>query len=174
MRPAYKPVQLAYFVNDVRASALKMTKTLGAGPFFVLDKIQLSRCDLRGKPGDFVHTSAYGQWGDVMMELVQQDSEGPSPFRDMYAPGEEGIHHVACFVDSMQSSIDEYALAGFALASRAETMGSEFAFIDTSATLGHMIEIYIGDERLRGFYDFVRDAARNWDGSDPIRNLSTL
>jgi Glyoxalase/Bleomycin resistance protein/Dioxygenase superfamily len=174
MLPAYKPVQLAYFVTDVRAAARRMAATLGAGPFFVLDKIKLDSCDLRGKPGDFVHTSAYGQWGEMMMELVQQDSDGPSPFRDLYAPGEEGIHHVACFVDSTQDAIDDYARAGFTLASRATTMGSEFAFVDTSKVLGHMIEIYVGDARLRGFYDFVRDAARGWDGSNPVRDLSAL
>ena len=63
-----------------------MHQTFGAGPFLVSDNIQLAWAELRGVAGNFVHTSAYGQWGDVMLELVQQDSEGPSPFRDMFEP----------------------------------------------------------------------------------------
>ena len=36
-----------------------------------------------------------------MIELVQQDVEESSPFRDMYALGEEGVHHVVVVVDSL-------------------------------------------------------------------------
>jgi hypothetical protein len=34
-----------------------------------------------------------------------------------------------------------------------------------------MIEIYVPDTGLRRFYDFVRDSAVNWDGSEPVRTL---
>jgi hypothetical protein len=167
-----RPVQIAYFVRDIRAAAARMHATFGAGPFFVIERIELARAEHRGKPCLFVHSSAYGQWGDVMMELVQQDVEGPSPFRDMYAPGEEGLHHVAQFVDDVQQSIDHYAAAGMPLAARAHThSGVEFAFVDATATLGHMIELYVGDTNLRGFYDFVRNSASGWNGEDPVRTL---
>ena len=86
-----------------------MHQTFGAGPFLVSDNIQLAWAELRGIAGNFVHTSAYGQWGDVMMELVQQDSEGPSPFRDMFEPGQQGIHHVAVMVDSMKDAYEHFA-----------------------------------------------------------------
>jgi hypothetical protein len=142
----------------------------GAGPFFVVDNIELEWGEHRGKACSFVHSSAYGQWGDVMMELVQQDSEGPSPFRDIYGPGEEGLHHVACFVDSMDGSISRFAALGYPAAARARAMvGTEFAFIDTRKTLGHMIEIYVPDDTLSGFYNFVKEASLDWDGSDPVR-----
>ncbi len=165
-------VQIAYFVTDAKAAALRMATAFGAGPFFLAERIELAWCEYRGVASDFVHTSAYGQWGDVMMELVQQDSEGPSPFRDMYGKGEEGIHHVAIMVESMTETYAHYQSLGFAVAARAETRsGVEFAFIDTTAALGHMIEIYQGTPQLRGFYAFVKEASRDWDGSDPLRPL---
>jgi hypothetical protein len=171
--PPVRPVQIAYFVNDVRAAASRMHAVFGAGPFHVIDRIVLARAEHRGAPCPFVHSSAYGQWGDVMMELVQQDVEGPSPFRDLYAPGEEGLHHIATFVDDVQQAIDGYAAAGMPLATRAVThSGVEFAFIDATATLGHMIELYVADAALRGFYDAVRASARAWDGTRPVRTLS--
>ena len=165
-------VQLAYFVSDVRASAEVMHLRFGAGPFFVVDRIELAWGEHRGKPCEFLHSSAYGQWGEVMMELVQQDREGPSPFRDMYGPGEEGIHHVATIVDSMADTRAHYAGVGFELAARAETRtGTEFAFVDTTEALGHMVEIYEGTRTIRDFYGFVRTAAVNWDGRNPVRTL---
>jgi hypothetical protein len=163
----YQPVQVAYFVNDIRKAATSMASTLGAGPFYVIENIQLDWCEHRGESGDFVHSSAYGQWGNVMLELVQQEGEGDSPFRDMYQPGEEGIHHVACFVDSIEDTVAWYEQRGFPLASRAMAQqGTEFAFIDTRSLLGHMLEIYVADEALSGFYHLVKETAEGWDGKD--------
>ncbi len=165
-------VQVAYFVNYARAAAERMARTFGAGPFFVFERIELAWGEHRGELCDFLHTAAYGQWGEVMMELVQQDREGPSPFRDLYRPGEEGLHHVATMVDSLEATYQHYAALGFPIAARAETRtGTEFAFIDTVSALGHMVEVYEGTEALRGFYAFVHDAARNWDGTDPVRTI---
>ena len=165
-------VQIAYFVSDAESSAVDAARRLGAGPFFVNQRIELAWGEHRGKPQKFLHTSAYGQWGSVMMELVQQDEEGPSPFRDLYAPGEQGVHHVAQMVDSMQDTYQYCAQAGIEVAARAETLtGTEFAFIDTVTPLGHMIEIYEKNEQLNGFYEMVRSASLGWDGSEPVRYL---
>ncbi len=167
-----RPVQIAYFVTDIYAAAERMSATLGAGPFHVMERIELASAEHRGEPCPFVHSSAYGQWGEVMMELVQQDVEGPSPFRDMYRPGEEGLHHVALFVPELRSAIDDGARAGLPLATRAATSGGvEFAFLDATAGLGHMIELYVPDETLLEFYSFVRQSAQGWDGRDPVRRL---
>ena len=107
-----------------------------------------------------------------MLEYVQQDEESPSPFRDMYAPGESGVHHMATIVDSLPRAYAHYQSLGFEVAARAATLtGTEFAFIDTTESLGHMIEIYERSEALVGFYDLVQAASVDWDGTDPIRSL---
>ena len=164
-------VQIAYFVTDIRASALSMAENFGAGPFFIASRIELASSEHQGQKRKFLHSSAYGQWGEIMLELVQQDEEGPSPFRDMYGPGEEGIHHGAQFVDSMDQAIAKYQQGGFPLTARARTLQGnvEFAFIDTRSTLGHMLEIYEPVELLLNFYKMVKNASVNWDGKDPVR-----
>ncbi|MEQ8859097.1 MAG: VOC family protein [Pseudomonadales bacterium] len=165
------PVQIAYFVTDIERAARRMNARFGAGPFFVTRRIALARGEHRGRSCRFVHSSAYGQWGDIMLELVQQDEEGPSPFRDRFAPGQEGLHHLAFFVADLEAAIAACRADGLNLASRATTeSGVEFAFVDDAA-LGHMLELYEGDSMLRGFYRLVREAADGWDGSDPIREL---
>jgi hypothetical protein len=165
-------VQVAYFVGDARAAAARMAHMFGAGPFFFAEKIELAWGEHRGASRKFLHSSAYGQWGELMLELVQQDEEGPSPFRDMYAPGQEGIHHVAMIVDSLEATYRHYADLDVTVAARAETLsGVEFAFLDTTASLGHMLEIYERSDQLQGFYSMVRRAAEGWDGAEPVRSL---
>lgn len=166
--------QVAYFVSDARASALKMHRQFNCGPFHVVAEIKLAWAESRGQPIDFIHTSAFGQWGEIMVELVQQDSEGSSPFRDMYAPGEEGIHHVATMVDSLPDTYDYYKDEGYDIALRAKTeTGTEFGFIDATKSLGHMIEVYERSEPLIAFYRYIKDAAVNPKPDQPFLN-STL
>lgn len=165
-------VQLAYFVRDAEQAALRAAERLGAGPFFLIPRIELAWGEHRGRPQTFLHTSAYGQWGGVMLEFVQQDEEGPSPFRDLYRPGEEGLHHVAQMVDSLPETYRDCERQGLALAARAATRtGTEFAFVDSVALLGHMIEVYEKAPGLLAFYERVRAAAVGWNGQDAIRRL---
>lgn len=163
-----KAVQIAYFVNDIFDAAERMARTFGAGPFIVSEHIELSSCLYRGKEVPFDHSSAYGQYGNVMMELVQQNNEGLSPFRDMYGPGEEGLHHVAVFAEDLHETLRKMNGNGYETASLAVTRngGVEFAFVDATKDLGHMIEVYEPTDMLTGFYDMVRHAADGWNGRD--------
>ena len=166
-------VQIAYHVPDIEAAAVQMARQLGAGPFFISKGIQLSKGWHRGQDCPFVHSSAYGQWGDVMVEFVQQDSGGPSPFRDLYQPGERGLHHMAVMTADLRASYQHFGDRGLRLATRACTLsGVEFAFIDALSSLGHFIEIYESSDQLLVFYQMVKEAAINFDVEDPIRYLN--
>ena len=68
--PLGTPVQIAYGVREVRAAAARRAATTGAGPFVVASHIQLAAARVGGVPGAFDHSSAYGQWGRIMVELV--------------------------------------------------------------------------------------------------------
>jgi hypothetical protein len=78
--------QVAYFVPDMRAAARAHSALYGSGPYFVADNIPLTLCRYRGQPGKLDHSSAYGQWGEVMIEFVQQNNPEPSVFFDRYSP----------------------------------------------------------------------------------------
>ena len=164
------PVQIAYAVNDAHQAADQWAKDFGAGPFFIAEHIPVTNVIHRGNPGVFDHTSAYGQWGNIMVELVQDHGEGPSAIRDLYAPGETGLHHVAYFVDDLDTATTELAERGFPLAMSAEARGTtRFHFIDAVSQMGHFLELYEPSPALQSFYQKVRDTSMDWDGSDPIR-----
>lgn len=166
--------QVALFVADVRAAARAHHAAFGSGPFFVADNIPLARAVHRGVERELDHSSAYGQWGDVMVEFVQQNNPGPSAFRDLYPEGSGrwGMHHIAVFADDVDAEIARFSGQGAPCALRAEmTDGFVFAFADTSATLGVMTEIYAPAPVLLDFYGMVAQAAKDWRGGDPIKTI---
>ncbi len=167
--------QVAYFCADVRAAAAAHHAAFGSGPFFVADNIPVARSVHRGVERVLDHSSAYGQWGEVMIEFVQQNNAGPSPFHDMYpeGSGRYGLHHVAVFVDDVDAALADFAAQGAPCAMRAEMAdGFVFAFADTTATLGHMTELYSPRPSLTGFYAMIADAAK--EGAPPRDLITTI
>jgi hypothetical protein len=166
------PVQIAYAVPDVLAAANVWADEVGAGPFFVRRHIELEDVMYRGDPATFDHSSAYGQWGPIMVELIQDHGSAPSVIRERFGPAESGLHHLAFFVDDLNSAVNGLVAGGLQVAMIARTRGGvDFCFIDAVATHGHMLELYVGTDHLRRFYDTVAVAARGWSGVDPVRML---
>ena len=158
------PVQVAYAVDDVVLAAQRWVAR-GVGPFFVIEHIELRSVRVRGVSGTFDHSSAYAQWGPLMVELICQHSGGQNP-----VVGTTGVHHIAHFVDDFAAASAALTARGDAEAMYAETgSGMPFAFHDARAEHGHFVEIYERTERLGRFYEMVRDASVRWNGADPIR-----
>lgn len=157
--------QIAYAVDDVAGAAPRFASRLGAGPFFVRHHPPLRCTDGQGAPGVFHHSSAYGQWGDVQVELVTVHG----------APARPGIHHVARFVPELDGEIERLGALGWPLVMRAETgSGIPFAFCDARADLGHLVELYEPTPGLLWFYAEIRAASEGWDGSSPSRPMEDL
>jgi hypothetical protein len=170
---ALHPVQMAYHVPDAAAAARHYSAQMGWGPFFLLEHIALAKSLHRGCPARFDHTSAYGQAGELMVEFIMQHDDAPSALRDLFGANETGIHHVACFVPSLTDALEKYRRKGFEVALEARTVAGDvdFAMIDTSSALGHMLELYEETTALQRFYAHVRRAAHAWDGTDPVRRI---
>jgi catechol 2,3-dioxygenase-like lactoylglutathione lyase family enzyme len=167
--------QIAYFVSDVERAAREHSRTFGSGPYFVVKNIPLRTVLHRGREALLDHSSAYGQWGELMIEFVQQNNPGASAFHDMYpeGSGREGLHHVALIVEDLRSARREFADAGLTEALYAEMSdGFAFVMIDDVKRHGHMIELYQGVPALVGFYSMVKEAARGFTGADPVRAFS--
>ena len=161
--PLHQPVQIAYAVTDVATAAARFAATTGAGPFFVVEHIALDAARVCGVDGTFDHSSAYGHWGTVMVELVEEHSRPPI----VAAPG---LHHLAFMVDDLGAAVEWCTAKGWEEALFARTTrGQEFAFCDARHDLGHLIEMYEPSARLLAFYALVAAAADGWDGIDPVR-----
>jgi hypothetical protein len=160
------PVQIAYAVDDVERAATSWAAR-GVGPFFVREHIEVTNVRVRGRASSFDHSSAYGQWGDLMVELIHQHDGGDVP-----VVGTAGIHHVAHFVDDFASAAAHLGDGGHREILYAETTtGLPFAFHDGGVERGHLIEIYECTPPLARFYELVRAASVGWNGADPVRRL---
>ena len=152
------PVQLAWVVTDVDVAAADFADRYGAGPFVVARHIEVVDVVHRGVPGRFDHSSAYGQWGELMVELVQQHGDDPSPVTE-HGAGPQ-LHHVAHLVDDLDDALARCADAGLATAFTARTAGGlAFAFVDARPVLGHFLELYEPSDVLVAFYARVRSLA---------------
>jgi hypothetical protein len=151
-------VQLAYAVDDVHAAARRFERDLGAGPFVVSEHIAIEpdRDDVL-----FDHSSAYGQWGNLQVELVHVHSAQPASLARAVMRT-SGLHHVAWFVETFDTEQRRLHDRGWPCVLSARAGDVRFAFHDARAELGHLVEIYEPSSRLLAFYDHVASLA----GSD--------
>lgn len=167
--------QLAYYVPDARTAAQHWAATHNAGPFFLLEHIELENVVYKGTPTTLDHTSAYGWCDGLMIELVQQNCDKASVFSNRTY----GLHHCASFATDLSQELARLERAGHQTAMTASTAnGVKFAFVGDdesgpfgSAPLGHYLELYEDQAAIRGFYTMVEEAAQDWNGKTPLRSI---
>ncbi len=165
-------MQLAYVPADFEAALAFWTKTMGAGPFFALDHVQLEGVKYRGAPADIDFSMALGYWGDLQIELIRQHNASPSIYKTWRDEGREGLHHVCILVDDMAAARAVCAQARAVVMQEAQVPGGgEVIYVDTGGGPGTMVEILKPAPGGREFFAMMRDAARGWDGADPLRRL---
>ena len=162
------PVQIAYAVDHLEREAEIFAEQFGAGPFFVRHHPPFEATH-RGGPAVFNHSSAYGQWGEMQVELVRFGECSPASLHRSVVAG-SGLHHMAMFVDSLSAEQHRLEALGMPCVMLSTTpSGLQFAFHDARAQLGYLIEIYEPADSVLRLYRKVRDAADGWDGTDPVR-----
>lgn len=174
-------VQIAYRVDDLEAACHDWAQKVGAGPFLVRRHLPVVASH-HGKPAIYDHSAAFGQWGPVMLEIIQLHECEPASMRQVLeheAPGSATsgavpwagqVNHFACFVDDLEAASAALIEQGMPLTmSLTTSSGMEVRFHDARHVVGGVLELYVDTEHLRGFYDTVASLAEGWDGSDVVR-----
>lgn len=167
-RPAI--IQYAWVVPNLEEGARRWHATTGIGPFLVNRDLKLDAPRHRGLPSNTRFSTAVAQHGEVQIELVAQHDDTPSAYRDTVPAGASAFHHVAFIASDFDADLAHYTDQGFAVAADGNFGPMRYAYVDTSATLGHMIEIVEDKPAIRAFFAAVRKAAERWDG-DPATLL---
>jgi hypothetical protein len=170
------PLQMAYSVPDLREAAAVWARTLGAGPFFLASDgpLPLDEVTCPEGKGAWSHTSCLGQWGPLLVELMEHHSAEPASLADQLGVNRYGLHHVAVTVPDPSSESARLVALGCPVIVRSGTGGVEFIIHDASSTLGCRLEIIERTPGLIAFNDALRRAASGWDGSDPLRPIRAL
>ena len=165
-------VQIAYTVPDLEAACREWAQRVGAGPFLIRKHMQVVATH-DGQPAIYDHSAAFGQWGPLMLELVELHECSPAPLHHAFrhsAPN--AVNHYAYFVEDLQASSTALQEQGFPLMMElVSSSGMQVHFLDGRSTIGGLIEIYEGNQHIRAHYANVAELARGWDGSDPVRYM---
>jgi Glyoxalase/Bleomycin resistance protein/Dioxygenase superfamily len=164
-------MQNSWVVHDIEAAMRQWLRSAGVGPFFVVKGVTLEDQRYRGKPApkSIDVTFALAQAGDIQIELVCQHNDVPSAYRDTVPAGRSAFHHMALYSHEYDSDLADYTRQGYEVAFSGAFAGKRFCYVDTSADIGCMIELIEASEAQEGFFKRIIDAAKDWDGSDPIR-----
>jgi len=171
--PDRRFMQMCWVVPDVHAAMKAWIDSAGVGPFFLFQSLTFENARYRGQPAEWPNiTAAMAQAGDVQIELVCQNDDRRSIFRDVVPAGRTGLHHTALYCRDYDANLAAYTGAGAEVAFSGLMMGSRTCWIDTTPTLGFMVELIEANPVADSVFAQFRAAADNWDGADPIRTLS--
>lgn len=170
-----RPLQKAWIVNDIVAAATRWSAVLNIGPFHLAEyrPQTFEGLTYRGKPGRLHMYTAICYAGDEQIELIQPLMDGPSAYSDTVSPGREGFHHLCFWSDDLDLDLAHYAAQGYPIANEGRVAGGgpRFAYVDTSAGLGCMIELLERHEGIERVFASWHAACAAWDGRTPIVRL---
>ena len=162
-------MQNGFVVPDWREAALHWAETLGVGPFFVVEHVAFAELRYRGEPTSIDMSVAIAYAGELQIELVQQHDDTPSIYTDFLRDHAPGLQHVGALTDDLDRALDDNALRSKIVQDGVTTAGQRFAYVDTVLHNGSMLEIVETDAGMLKAFDYMKDAARNWDGENPVR-----
>lgn len=162
-------MQIAFVPRDFDAALRFWTQTIGVGPFFLREHVSLQDVRYRGEPSNVDFGVAIGYWGDIQVELVKQHNDGPSIYKEFLDEGREGLHHVCILVDDMGCARDVCRGIGAEILQEGRLAGGEVIYVDSGGGPGAIVEILEISEDGRQGFAMMREAARTWDGLDPVR-----
>ena len=161
--------QLAYLPSDFDAAVRYWTQTMGVGPFYLMENIRLKDMKYKGAPTGSMFSIAIAYWGDVQIELVRAENAEPGLYNGEYAVTDR-LHHICIFVDSIAEARAACAAAGAEILVEGKVgADGEVIYVDPGAGPGHVIEILQNASGTGALFQMIKEAAKDWDGSDPLR-----
>ncbi len=167
----YRLFQLGFVVDDLLGEAARWANVFGVGPFHILPRVE-TPCTYRGTESAVDVQIGVAQAGPVQIELIQQNCDRPSVYRDLVDKGESGFHQLCTVTADYDGKIAYYEQLGYELATEMDVRGQRLAYFDTVDDFGFFTEVV---EETPGFLeslDKIAQTCAEWDGSDPVRILT--
>jgi len=171
--PSLPPIHhVGYVVEDLRSGVERFAKDFGAGPFFGMEHMVFDEVTYRGEAAVYDHSSAFGCWGPILVEVTQVHDAQPAGFREtLVAPG-AGLGHIGVLTPSLSDETARLESLGLTAFHTGKTGPASAVWFEGGPLFGHPIEVLQEREEILGFYAMVRAAAVGWDGSEPLRIMT--
>ena len=161
---------VGYVVEDLRAGVERFARDFGAGPFFAMEHIAFDEVTYERGPAVYDHSSAFGAWGPILVELTQVHDARPAGLAAAFTAPGRGIGHVAWLTDDLEAETARLEAAGLHRFHTGRTGPVSAGWFDGGAQFGHPVEVLQRSPPLLGFYAMLRGAAEGWDGAEPFRH----
>jgi len=162
-------MQIAFVPADFDAALAHWTGVMGVGPFFLFENMQLADSRYLGAPNACVFSIALAYWGDVQIELIRQENDAPSIYRDARGPG---LHHTCVLTaDLAAARATAESLGGTVLVEGHVAPDGGVIYVDMGAGPGSIVEILQPASGMTDLFAMIHAASRDWDGTDPLRRL---
>lgn len=165
--------QNGYVVRDIRAAMDHWINVLGVGPWFYVDRVKTDYFRHRGADSPVEMSIALANSGDLQIELIQQRNDAPSMYKEFIDSGREGLQHMAYWTKDYQTVYDHALSLGYKVGHEGQIGGplGRFAYFDTELHPGTVVEISDISGGKGKFFEHIKRAALDWDGSEPIREV---
>jgi catechol 2,3-dioxygenase-like lactoylglutathione lyase family enzyme len=147
---------VGYVVEDLQAGIDRFTRDFDAGPFTVMEHIAFDEVTYEGAPAVYDHSSAFGRWGPIIVELTQVHDAQPAGLRDALARPGHGIGHVAWLVDDLGAERARLESLGLHAFHTGRIGPVSAVWFDGGDLFGHPVEVLRWCDELRGFYASLR------------------
>lgn len=171
MQPMNTIRQLGYVVSDLDEALKYWVDVVGAGPFFMIEHCALREQIYRGQPCAVDVDIALGNSGDMQIELIYQHNDAPSIYNETNPAGHVGLHHFGIMPVSFELAKATFHEQGCEEAFSCTVNRAELAYFDTRKNVGHFTEIWENSNVFNDVAHLVEDAAKNWDGRNPLRPM---
>jgi hypothetical protein len=159
---------VGYVLDDLRTGVEGFARDVGAGPFFAMEHIPFDAVTFDGGTAVYDHSSAFGAWGQILVELTQVHDVQPAGLARALTRAGGGLGHLAWLVDDLAGETARLEAAGLRCFHTGRTGPVSAAWFE-GPPFGHPVEVLQRCPEILGFYTMVREAAEGWDGSEPFR-----
>jgi hypothetical protein len=165
--------QNGFVVRDIEAAMRHWVEVLGVGPWFYLERAPITTFHYRGQPSPIEVSIALANSGSLQIELIEQRNDAPSSYLDFLREVGQGLQHVAFWTERFDADAAAAAAQGHRALQEGCAGGPDgrFVYYDTTSHPGTILELSEVSGAKGAFFAHIRETARTWDGSEPIRRI---
>jgi hypothetical protein len=160
--------QCAYIVDDLLRAIPFYASLLRAGPWLIVEHLQPTSQLYRGGRTEVDVSIATAYSGSMMVELIQQNDELPSVYRETLDRSGWGFHHHAVTTAQFEQDAESYRARGYQPAFEVVMPpfmnSARVTYFDTTADLPGMVELIEVNSAVDEFFGSMKRAHDAWDG----------
>lgn len=138
--------QVGIIVRDIETRARAWADILGLPmpEIQITGTVDEAQTEYEGAPTTARAKLAFFHMGQVDIELIEPIGE-PSTWKDQLDRHGDSLHHIAFHIKGMQERLAYLDAKGISLVQRGEYTGGRYAYVDSSAQLGIIVELLEND-----------------------------